>query len=114
MCQRLGFHSETPSCKTTNNLTVDVSPAQAQAFGSINGTRTQLKSFLITSFRDKEIYLNEANSGTEPEKTVHFRNLTCKVGKNIGGQYVMKVAFVNKRPHVGILITFVQKLYILS
>ena len=37
-CQNLGFHSETPSCKTPTNLTVDGCSAQAQAFECLSST----------------------------------------------------------------------------
>jgi len=36
-CQILGFHSDTPSCKTRTNLTVNGCSVQAQAFECLKG-----------------------------------------------------------------------------
>jgi len=48
--QSLGFHSETPSCKTPTNLTVDGCSAEAEAFECRNGPHTLLLITLFMSF----------------------------------------------------------------
>jgi len=72
-CQSLGLHSETPSCKTPTNLSLDKCIAQAQAFECLNCTHTHLLFSLVLLFTAKGIYLNQACSGFEPESPVRFR-----------------------------------------
>jgi len=79
-CQSFGFHSETPSCKTPTNLTVDGCSAQAPAFECLNGPHTLLLFSLVRSFTTKWIYLKEACSGSDPESPIHFRTWTWKAG----------------------------------
>jgi len=79
-CQSLGLYSETPSCKTPTNLTLDRCIAQAQAFECLNCTHTLLLFSLVILFTAKVIYLNQASSGFEPESLVRFRISTWEAG----------------------------------
>jgi hypothetical protein len=71
--QSLGFHTETPSCKTSTNLTVYGCSAQAQVSQWRNGFHTLFRFSLFRSFIAKRIYLHGSRSGFEPESPVHFR-----------------------------------------
>jgi len=77
MCKSLGFPSETASCRTSTNLTVDGYSAQAQAFECLNGTHILLLFSLVSSLTAKGSYLNEASSGFEPE-TGPFQELNLQ------------------------------------
>jgi hypothetical protein len=71
----LRFHTETVSCKTSTNSTVDGCSAQAQVSQCHNSFCTLLWFSLVRSFTLKGMYLHGARSGYEPELPFHFRTL---------------------------------------
>jgi len=74
-CVRLGFRSETSTCETPTNLTVDGYSAQAQAFKCFNCTQTDTPAvFIVMLLTAKENYLNQACTDFEPESPVSFKN----------------------------------------